>query len=210
MAVDAGSLMTSVGDFFNVAGTVLGVMMGMGLIVFLAYVLWKESQFKIPVIIHKVVDGGGIVEYTDKARKITKGGQNELRLRKFKEFIANPPADFYLRTKKGEKLYFRWDGGHIFVPQKVTYNSPLEFQPATYNILNQMSWRIRKAAERHKHKNFWDMYGNIIVWMVVVVMSGVVMIVMFSKLEQVGNGLNAIAGSVAQLAESMRAVQVVS
>lgn len=210
MAVDVGSFTSGFGDFFSVLGTIFSIIFAIGLIGLVGFLLFREMQFKIPVTIHKVLANGSVIEYSDKARKIKKNGQNELKLRKFKDFITNPPGDFYLRTGKGEKLYLRWDGGHVFVPQKVGYNSPLEFTPATYNILNQMTMRIKQAAERHKNKTFWDLYGQIVVWLVVIILSAVVMIVMFSELESVGNALNAVAASVSELAKSTSGTQVVS
>lgn len=206
MAIDLGSVTGNFGTFFQMLGTVFIIIFFLAVFGVIMFYFFKELQFKIPVVVHKVLNDNSIVEYRDRARKLTRGGQNELKLKRLKEIVANPPPDYYIRTAKGEQLYFRWDGGHVFVPQKVTYNSPLAFKPATYNILNQMADRIKKAEERHKTKNFWDLYGNIIVWMTVVVLSAVVLIVLFSKLELVANSINNLAGAVSKL----DATQVVS
>lgn len=206
MAFDIGSFTGSIGNFFEILGTVFVILFFVVAFGALMFYLFRELQFKLPVVVHKVLGDGSIVEYRDRARKFIKNNKNELKFKKLKEVVSNPPADFYLKTKKGELLYFRWDGGHVFVPQKVTYNSPLEFKPATYNILNQMAWRIKTAEERHKNKTFWDLYGNIIVWLTVVVLSAVVMIVMFSKLELVANAINNQAAALRDYAETVKQV----
>lgn len=206
MAFDIGSLTANFGGFLSVLGSIFTVLFVVLLFGAIMFYIFREMQFKLPVVIHKVLGDGSVIEIKDVARKFTKNGQNELKLKKLKEVVSNPPPDYYLKTSKGEKIYFRWDGGHVFVPQKVTYNSPLEFKPATYNILNQMAWRIKTASERHKNKTFWDLYGNIIVWVTVIVLSAVVLIVLFSKLEQVGSALQANANAINSYAEAVKAL----
>jgi hypothetical protein len=204
--VDFTGWFAGFGNFFQILGTVFLIVFFIAIFGLIMFYMFKELQFKIPIVVHKVLDNGSVIEYRDRARKLMRNGRNELKLKKLKEVIANPPPDYYMKTKKGEQIYLRWDGGHVFVPQKVTYNSPLEFKPATYNILNQMADRIKHAEERHKSKTFWDLYGNVIVWMMVIVLSAVVMIVLFTKLELVANSISDLAGAV----RSMNNGQVLS
>jgi len=196
----------SIAGGFQVMMIVLGVIAIMAGVGFGLWYYWRTLQYKIPVTIHKVVGDSKVpIELYDKARKIKKDDKNELHLKKLKEKIFNPSSDYYVKTHRGERLYFRWDGGHVFVPQKVVYNSPLNFEPATYNILAQMAWRIKERAERHKNKGFWDLYGSIIVWTGVIMVSAITLWILFSKLELVAGAINNLASSVS----SINAAQVV-
>jgi hypothetical protein len=180
-----------------------GIIM-MGLLIFAGiglFIWWyyKQLQFKIPITIHKVLGDGTITEIYDKARHIKKGEKNELKLRKLKEIVPNPPNEYYVKSKVGERIYMRWDGGHVFVPQKVEYNSPLTFKPATYNMINQMAWRVKNSAERHRSKNFWDMYGSMVMWIGVVMISAITLWILFSKLELTAGAINNLASAVNNL-----------
>lgn len=196
----------SIGSGFEIMGIVLLVLIITGGLGGLMWWYWRTLQYKIPVTIHKVLGDNTIVEYYDKARKIGKNAKNDLHLKKLKEYVPNPNPDYYLKTNRGERLYFRWDGGHVFVPQKVVYNSPLQFETATYNVLSQMAWRIKERAERHKNKGFWDLYGSIIVWTGVIMVSAITLWILFTKLELVAGAINNLASSVS----AINAAQVVS
>jgi len=202
MALDMGSVASGFDNLMVVLGFFLGAVALVGAF----WYFWYITSFKIPVTIHKVLDNGLTVEYKDSARRINKKmHENELYLRRLKTFVSNPPPDFYTKTFSGEKLYFRWDGGKVLVPQKVTYNSPLVFEAATYNILGQMATRIKNREERHKTKTFWDVYGSIIVWMAVVMISAITLWILFTKLEIVAGSINNLASSIT----TINAAQVV-
>lgn len=205
MALDIGGVGGWFTNFFQILGTIFVILLLVVVFGLIMWFLFKELKFKIPVVVHKVIgENSQIIEYRDRARKLIKNGRNELKLKKLKEIIPNPPADYYIRTKKGEQLYLRWDGGHVFVPQKVLYNSPLTFKAGTYNMLNQMGFRVRVSEERHKKKNFWDLYGNIIVWVAVIVVSAMVLIIMFTKMEGFASALQSNAAAINNYAEAVK------
>lgn len=195
MAIDGGQIFSG----FQMAMTVLGAVLMAGAVLFLMWLFYRQMQYKIPVTVHKVLDNNNVVEYYDKARKVSKDDRNELHLKKLKTWIPNPPSAFYTKTARGERLYMRWDGGKVFSPQKVTYNSPLVFEPATYNILSQMAWRIKTRAERHRTKSFWDLYGTVIMWTGFIVITAITMWIMFTKLELVAGSINALANAVSNI-----------
>lgn len=173
-----------------------------GLGAFIWYI-WRELQFKIPIIVHETNDNGIIRrQFKDKARKLRTKGRNVIFLKKLKEEINNPPNDFYVNNGKQGLLYFRWDGGHVLVPQKPVYNSPLEFHPATYNILVKMANRISTSAKRHGNEGFWTQYGHIVVWMGVVILTAITLWILFTKLEIVAGAINNYAGAVKSLSNT--------
>lgn len=163
------------------------------IVIGVAFGIYWFTRFKHPVTIHKVLGDGTVKEINTKARLIKK--TNELQLFKGRQKINNPPPDFWLSGGKKDKVYIRWDGAGVFVPQKVKYNSPLEFEPAQYNILTQMATRIKAAAERHGKKGFWSEYGQIIMWTGFIVITAVTMWVMFAKLEIVAGSINNLASA---------------
>lgn len=165
------------------------------------FFLYRTLQFKIPVIIHKANDKGEITnELIDRARPILSKGRNLLQFKKLKETINNPPADYQVpRQRGGYTLYFRWDGGHAFQPQKLAYNSPLTFHPAQYNMLQQMTIRQREANKRHSDRSFWQEYGHVVAWMIFVVLTSITFWIMFTKLEVVAASINNLANSVKEV-----------
>jgi len=181
-------------------GTVALIFFVVAIIGVFVWYVWRELQFKIPVIVHETNNEGQIRrQFKDKARKLRTKGRNVLFLKKIKEEINNPPNDFYVNDGKRGLLYFRWDGGHVLVPQKPVYNSPLEFLPATYNILVKMANRVSTSAKRHGNEGFWKEYGHIVVWMGVVILTAITLWILFTKLEIVAGAINNYAGAVKSL-----------
>lgn len=159
--------------------------------------VWRELQFKHKVTVHKVLSDGSITELYDRARHLRKGEKNDIQLKRLREIITKPPIDYAVKTMRGERYYFRWDGGHVFVPQKLAYNSPLEFHPGQYNINTQMAWRIRNRAERHGKKNIWLEYAPFIAWFLVIILVSITLWQLFSKLDVVAGSIDNLARSVA-------------
>ena len=174
-----------------IIGTVAMIFFVVVAIAFFVWYILRQLQFKIPVIIHETTNNGVIRrQFTDKARKIRTKGRNVLYLRKLKAEINNPPQDFYVNNGKMGLLYLRWDGGHVFVPQKTVYNEALEFKPATYNILVKMANRISSSAKRHGNVGFWTEYGHVVGWMIFVLLTAVTLWILFTKLEIVAGAIN--------------------
>ena len=165
----------------------------------IGFFVYRYYQYRIPITLHKVLGDNTVREINIKARMLRK--TNELQLGKIKLKINSPPPEFWLSTGKKEKVYFRWDGGQILVPQKVAYNSPLSFTPAQYNIATQMGMRIRQSEERHGKKGFWQEYGAVIMWSGFIIITAVTMWIMFAKLELVAGSINALASSLSQTAQ---------
>jgi len=190
-----------------VMGTVFMIFIIVALLGVIIWYFWRELQFKIPVIVHETNNEGQVRrQFKDRARKIRSKGKNVIFFKKLKEEINNPPNDFYVNDGKRGVLYFRWDGGHVLVPQKPVYNSPLEFQPATYNILVKMAHRISTSAKRHGNQGFWAEYGHVVIWMGVVILTAITLWILFTKLEVVAGAINNYAGAV----KSLSPTQVVS
>lgn len=153
----------------------------------LAWFFYREMQYKIPITLHRVVGDSQIIQSKDRARINKKLG--EIWLKKVKVKQAIPDPKFFVKTLKSWTLYGRWDGNKAIQWQKLAYNSPLSFEPDTYDVYNQMAWRIRNSEVRHMDQSFFDKFGNQIMMMTTVLVIAVVLIVLFDKVGDIGPAL---------------------
>lgn len=203
---DTGTINNFIGTAGDWAATLGIILLSVLLFAVIAYFFWRELQFKIPVSLHRVVGDKQIIESKDKARINKRKG--EIILKKTKVVQSIPDTKFLVKTLKGWKLYGRWDGHKIIQWQKLSYNSPLTFEPDTYDVYNQMAYRIKNAAARHLDQSFFEKFGSQIMLMTTVLVIAVVLIVLFDKVGEIGPALRDGLNSWAQAAESVNIQRV--
>lgn len=177
-----------IGQYISVAGewavnlaVILGAVALTGVIL---YFVWREIQYKIPVTLHRIVGQNQIIESKDRAWINKRKG--EIRLRKTKVEQTIPANKFFVKTLKSWRLYGQWDGHKAIQWQSLNYTSPLTFEPDTYDVYNQMGWRIRNAAIRHANESFFEKYGNQIMFMSTVLVIAIVLIILFDSVGNIG------------------------
>ena len=201
--INTEQLASTAGDWLV---TLAAIVLGSVVFLFLAWYFYRELQFKIPIALHRVVGDGQIIESNDRLRINKKKGEIQTKKTKIKQTIPDPK--FFLKTLKGWKLYGRWDGHQAIQWQQLKYNSPLSFEPDTYDVYTQMGYRIKNAAARHADQNFFDKYGNQIMMMTTVLVIAVVLIVLFDKVGELGPSIRAGLGEWAQAAKNVNVQQV--
>jgi len=201
---------SAMSGFFNTAGdwaATIGIIL-ISTIVFgiLVWYFWRELQFNYKVTLHRVIGDSQIIESHDRAKLNKRLGEIHLKKTKVKQAIPDPK--FFVKTLKSWTLYGRWDGNKAIQWQKLAYNSPLNFEPDTYDVYNQMAWRIRNSEKRHLDQGFFDKYGNQIMMMGTVLVIAVVLIVLFDRVGELGPAIQQGLGQWAEAAKNVNVQRI--
>lgn len=194
-----------IGQYINVIGqwtvNIIFILVGTAAAIALLYFFWRELQFNIPVTLHRIVGQNQIIETKDRAWINKRKG--EIKLKKTKVEQTIPANKFFIKTLKGWKLYGQWDGHKAIQWQQLNYNSPLSFEPDTYDVYNQMGWRIRNAAIRHANQSFFEKYGNQIMFMSTVLVIAIVLIILFDSVGNIGPAIQSGLSEWAKVVENL-------
>lgn len=197
------------GGFSQVAGLATYIFYGVliGVIVWLA---WYILSFNVKVEIHKRTQGTSTLIYTEKG-KFKKDKYNPgvfiLTMMRDKRWEMPFPKDYIQLEKKafgkiGQRIMFIEDkDGRIQPLKPVSTEATVNWVGWGNNAMEFTTRKIREYAERFRKGDFWEKYGNLIQIGGIIIMF-VLLLVLFRKLEEVVDGLNAVAGALTEAAKN--------
>jgi len=141
--------------------------------------------------------------FTLKARKINSAGDPNIKkfkirglLKGIKKVMRMPDADYFFPIGKNLGILMGYDGVGKFYPMKLSVASTPQFINADTNWEFWHSLQTRETHNLYDNKSFWDKYGMIVSWMIVMVLSFVLLIILFQRLENVSGAISSLASAV--------------
>lgn len=167
------------------------------------YFLYQMLIYKYRVIVAQRV-GDHFTTFIVKGRKITAKGDPHIKKFKIRSILKGiskkmkmPDADYFFPMGRNLGIIMGYDGENKFYPMRLSVASTPQFIKADTNWEFWHSLETRETHRLYDKQGFWDKYGVIVTWMIVIVMSFVLLIILFQRLENV-------SGSIAQLANAVK------
>ena len=193
----------AVGGFaFNVLMGLLGI----GAIVFMAWFIYREMQFKYKVTILKELSNGGTLIDHDRGRILKRRDKTTVfKLKKYKGAeLAPPPLESMEPNTKGKLEVFIknfGNGNFDYYPIGLSLRGlQVYLTPFLTSRQNWISTEIKRSHE--KHGGFWDKYGAYIVMGGLIIFTGVVLIIVFKMNSQ---AIEALSTGMEQISSAMTA-----
>lgn len=199
MGVNVGgsfASMTTTAWYIFIAIVCLGILAGV-----LIYV-WIQLQYKYRCYILEDLAEGGTRIYEDKGRVKKRGdGTKIFKLKYFKDTkLPVPPLKSMMVGRKGNKCVFlkKFNINEFdFIPMGIYLKClDVDIVPFPEGRKNWISTELKRSSQRHG--TWWDKYGSAVMQLSVMFLALVMIIIIFKMAGNIGDNLNAIAGTLKQ------------
>lgn len=174
----------------------------LGIIGVFFWFIYQLIIYKYRVIALQRV-GDHFKSFVVKARKINALGDPNIKkfhirsmLMGIKKTIRMPDADYFFPYGRNLGIIMGYDGATKWYPMRLSVASTPQFARADSNWEFWHSLQTRETHRLYDKKSFWDKYGMIVTWMIVITLSFVLLIILFQRLEQVSGAIGSLANAV--------------
>jgi len=190
------------GFMFNVLFGLIGI----AIVGFMIWFIYREMQYKYKVTVLKELSNGGTLIDHDRGRILRRRDKTVVfKLKKYKTAkLAPPPLESMEPNTKGKLEVFIKNFGNgefDYYPLGLCLRgTQVYLTPFLTSRQNWISTEIKRSHERHG--SFWDKYGAMIAMGGLVVFTGIVLIVVFKMNSQ---SVDALSNGMDQIASAMTA-----
>ena len=186
------------GNILNVIWYIVIILVVLAIMGAVAYVIWRNKQYKYKVHVLEELSDGGTRIYHDSGRIIKReDGTRIFRLKFFKDTVLPiPELEAMMIGKGGSKEVFMKKFGineFDFIPLGIHLKAlAVNITPFPQGRKNWISTELKRSAQRHG--SFWDKYGQIITTIGVLTIAFIMIIVIFKMAQEIAASIQGVAG----------------